>query len=146
MAEPPEPYVFTRRGRSWRLVILLGVIYAALIAAIVALDAAWWLVAALALTTLPALWDLYGDPVAGIRLGDSRLEWRSGRHHGALGLDEIDHVRMDTRWDFSVRVTAMLGGRQRVRLPYDALPAHRSLEAALQARGIRVERHHFTVF
>ena len=67
--------------------------------------------------------------------------------HGAeVPLSEIDHIRLDTRWDFSVRATVLLTNGKRLRLPYEALPPHRSFEAALQARGIRVERHHFNVF
>jgi len=105
----------------------------------------WWLMATLALLTLPALWDLWRDPSTGLRLDDTRLEWHSGRRSGTLDLSEIDHMRFDTRWDFSVRVTAMLDNNKRVRLPYEALPPHRALEAAFSARGLRVERHHFSI-
>ena len=116
------------------------------LAAILLVDAAWWLMAILALTTLPALWDLYADPSAGVHLGKAQLDWNSGRRHGMLDLAEIDHMRFDTGWDFSVRVTAMLRDDKQVRLPYDALPPHRDFETALQAHDIRVERHHFTRF
>ena len=58
---------------------------------------------------------------------------------------EIDHMRFDTRLDFSVRVSAVLADRRKVRLPYEALPQHKRLEAACHAHGLRVERHHFSL-
>jgi len=142
----PPAYSHARRGRSPRLMGVLICIYAALIAAILVYDAAWWLMALLALPTLPALYDLYADPEAGLDLDDSTLRWHSGRRRGELALAEIDHMRFDTRWDFSVRVTAVLTTGRKIRLPAESLPPHRALEAALQARGLRVERHHFTLF
>lgn len=139
-------YTFTRQGRSPRTLAILIVIYAMLIGAIILIDAAWWLMGALALVTLPALWDLWQDPHAGICLDDDKLNWHTGRHAGTLGLTEINHIRFDTRWDFSVRVTVVLRDKTRVRLPYDTLPPHHAFETALAERGIRVERHHFRVF
>lgn len=140
----PAPYSFTRQGRAPHTVAILIVVYAVLLAAVLLVDAAWWLMAALALPTLPALWDLYADPGAGVQLGAGRLDWHSGRRKGTLDLTEIDHMRFDTRWDFSVRVTAMLRDGKRVRLPYDALPPHHAFETALMAQDVQVIRHHFT--
>lgn len=140
------PLTFTRRGRDRRVLAVVIGIYGVLLAAIILVDAAWWLMAALALLTLPALWDLWRDPSAGIRLDDTRLDWHSGRRSGTLELREIDHMRFDTRLDFSVRVTAVLKNDKRIRLPYEALPPHRAFEAGFDARGIAVKRHHFTIF
>ncbi len=136
---------FSRRGRSPRLVGILICIYAALLAAILLIDAAWWLMALLALPTLPALYDLYANPEAGLTLDDTALRWRSGGRRGELALDEIDHMRLDTRWDFSVRATAVLKSGRKIRLPDESLPPHRELEQAIEARRMRVERHHFTI-
>lgn len=139
-------YCFSRRGRSPRLLGLLICIYGALLAAIVLYDAALWLMALMVLPTLPALYDLYTDPEAGLRLDGSTLHWHSGRRRGAVTLDEIEHMRLDTRWDFSVRVTAVLNSGRKLRLPAESLPPHRLLESEMLARGLRVERHHFTRF
>ncbi|MEY8830577.1 hypothetical protein AB9K34_19575 [Sedimentitalea sp. XS_ASV28] len=128
------------------MLIALVLIYAVLIGLCVMVDAAWWLVMLLAMPTLPALVDVLRDTRAGLRLSRNRLEWHTGKRHGALTLGEIDHMRLDTRWDFSVRATACLHDNKEVRLPYEAIPPHRALEAALQARGIPVQRRHFTVF
>jgi hypothetical protein len=142
----PEPFAFSRSGRTPGTMAILILIYATLIGAIILIDAAWWPMAGLALLTLPALWDLWRDPSAGLRLDNDRLDWHSGRRTGSLALHGIDHMRFDTRWDFSVRVTAVLSDNKRIRLPYEVLPPHRSFEKTLSAHGITVERHHFTIF
>ena len=117
-----------------------------MLGALVFFDAAWWLMALLGLCTLPALWEFWQNPGAGLTLCDRQLFWHTGRRSATLALTEIDHMRLDTRWDFSVRATAVLRNGKRVRLPCESLPPHRLLEQACAARGIRVERHHFTVF
>jgi hypothetical protein len=81
-----------------------------------------------------------------VRLSKDHLEWYTGTRKGALELAEIDYMRFDTRFDFSVRVTAILTNGKRIRLPDEAMPAHKTFEAELTARGIRVDRHHFVVF
>jgi len=141
-----DAFVFTRHGRSRRAVAILLCIYVALLAAIVLVDAAWWLMGGLALLTLPALWDLYRNPSAGVRLTGTRLDWHSGRRHGDLTLAEIDHMRFDTRWDFSVRVSAVLANKKRVHLPFESCPPHRTFEEALSGRGVTVRRSHFSFF
>lgn len=139
-------FVFARNGRSPRIAAILVAYYGAIAAAIVWLDAAWWLMALLALPGLPALWQFHANPSAGLRLSRDSLHWHSGRRHGDLALGEIERMRFDTRWDLSVRVTAIAGDGRRTRLPDESLPPYRTLEAALTARGIAIERHHFTVF
>ena len=139
-------FEFSRQGRSPRTVAILIIVYTGLIGAIILIDAAWWLMGILALLTLPALWDLWRDPSAGVRLDADRLDWHTGRRRATLELQEIEHMRFDTRWDFSVRVTAVLQDGKRVRLPYEALPPHRDFEKALVLIGVTVKRHHFAVF
>jgi hypothetical protein len=140
-----DAFEFTRHGRSRRAVLVLALIYGLLLAAVVLVDAAVWLMAVLALLTLPALWDLWRNPSAGVRLDATRLEWHSGRRAAWMDLAEIDHMRLDTRWDFSVRATAVPHTGKRVRLPFESLPPHRAFETTLTARGVRVERHHFSI-
>ncbi len=139
-------FVFVRRARTPRTMVLLALVHAALIAAVVLLDAALWLIGGLALLTVPALWDLVTDPEAGVRLSDTQLRWHSGRRRGDLALADIDHMRFDTRWDFSIRVSAVLRQGKRVHLPFESTPPHRSFEDQFQARGIPVKRTHFGFF
>ncbi|MCE8008891.1 hypothetical protein [Aestuariivita sp.] len=140
-----EPFTFEARGRSRKTMIALAVVYVLLLAGFILIDAAWWIVAFLALMTLPALWDLWSDRRSGLRLTEERLEWWSGRGKGEMPVSEIDHMRFDTRLDFSVRVSAVTAHKRRIRLPYEALPPHKIFEAACQARGLKTQRHHFTL-
>lgn len=141
-----DPFHFTRHNRNPRTVTILICIYAALIGAVIMIDAAWWLMAVLGLFTLPAVWDLYADTSAGLSLTQDTLEWHTGKRSAALDLGTIDHMRFDTRMDLSVRVTAVLHSGEKVRLPYEALPPQRRLETEFQNRDLRVIRHHFTLF
>ena len=140
-----DVFEYSSRGRSYRALVILAAVYAALLAALLIFDAAWWIVAVLAVFTLPALWDFYTNRHAGLRMTESTLEWWSGRGTAQMELSEIDHMRFDTRLDFSVGVSAVTADKQRVRLPYDALPPHKSFEAECQARGLKTERHHFSL-
>lgn len=141
-----EVFRFSRQGRSNRAAVALGCVYAVLALGILRFDAAWWIVALVALFTLPAAWDFWRNPSAGLELDTQRLSWHTGNRKGQLDLAEIDHMRFDTRWDLSVRVAAVLPNKKRVRLPYESLPKPRVLEQEFQARDITVKRHHFTIF
>lgn len=146
MSRAAAEFTFERQGRSQRAILALTVAYAMLFAAWWFLDATAWLIGAIGLCTLPALWEVFANPAAGLRLTQDRLIWHSGRRGGELRLDDIDHVRLDTRWDFSERASAVLSADKRIRLPYECLPPHRELEMELTARNIRTERHHFSFF
>ncbi|UWR01828.1 hypothetical protein K3740_12210 [Ruegeria conchae] len=139
-------FTFTRQNRNPRMVLILIGIYAVLTGLIVLFDAVWWLIGLLALTTLPALWDVLQDTSAGMELSDGTLRWHTGQRRGTLDLSTVKRFRFDTRWDFSVRVSAILKSEKRLRLPDESLPPHKQLEEVLQQAGIAVERHHFRVF
>jgi len=140
------PFAFTRQNRAPRNVIILIGVYAALLALVILFDAAWWLIGLLALTTLPALWDIVRDTRAGLSLDHGKIRWFSGNREAEVDLADIDHVRFDTRWDFSVRVSLVLMSGKRIRLPDESTPPHRDFEPILQGAALRVERHHFTAF
>jgi len=139
-------YSFTRRSRGARTLAILAVLWAGLLALVILFDAVWWLVGLLALTTLPAIWDVLRNHSAGLSLDRQELRWHSGKRHGELNAEDIAYFRFDTRWDFSVRVSVVLNSDKRIRLPDEAIPPHRVFEIALRDSGYRVERHHFTVF
>ncbi|KIC47041.1 hypothetical protein RA28_04855 [Ruegeria sp. ANG-S4] len=146
MTEPAQTFVFKRHNRSQRAVIVLICVYAALGGLLVIFDAVWWLVALLALTTLPALWDVVQNTNAGVQLDDQEISWHTGQRKGDIPLVQIEKFRFDTRWDFSVRVSAILKSGKRVRLPDESLPPHQQFEGVLKDAGFAVERHHFRVF
>jgi hypothetical protein len=143
-ARAPPPYRFVRAGRSWTAVLaVLGVWLACLIAWLV-LDAAGWIVGVVLLFTLPALADLWRGTDAGLEIDAGHLRWWSGSREVRLALSEIDHVRLVTRLDLSVRMAAVLTGGKKIRAPIEATPPARELDPALRAHGLRTERHHFT--
>ena len=137
------PLVFEVQARNPRTLIALLAVWATLAALWFWLDAAPWILGFLAVFTLPALYDLLANPVSGLRLDADTLSWHSGRRHADLALSEIDHMRLDTRLDFSVRATAVLTTGRKIRLPFECTPPHQAFEAALNAHGIKTQRHHF---
>lgn len=141
-----DDFVFVRQGRSHKTIAVLIVVYAVLISLVLLVDAVWWLMLVLALLTLPAVWDLATNPSAGVHLDDTQLRWHSGRRKAVVDLGEIDHMRFDTRWDFSVRVMVVLKTKKKIRLPFEALPPHRAFETVFLERDIPVKRHHFSIF
>ncbi len=140
------PFTFTRHNRTPRTTLILICVYAALAALLILFDAAWWLVGLLALSTLPAVWDVVRGTRAGMTLDRDRIKWFTGNREGEALLADIDHIRFDTRWDFSVRVSLVLASGKRIRLPDESTPPHKDLEITLQQAGFRVVRHHFNVF
>lgn len=110
-----------------------------------ALDAAPWIVAIPVLATLPAVWDFVTARPAGMRLSDDGIAWWSGRHRGDVALHRLSLVRFETRMDLSIRVRLVLDSGRRITLPPDALPPWSELQAAFETRGIRTERHHFSL-
>lgn len=139
------PYRFDRQGRSRTTAAILAGIWAALIAAWFRLEASPWILGALALCTLPALRDLVANPAAGLTLGQDTISWHSGPRTAEIAIAEIDHVRLDTRADLSVRATVISNTGRRIRVPPDAMPPHQTFESALNERSVRTERHHFSL-
>lgn len=143
---PAEDYSFSRRGRSSAAILATGGWLATLVVLWLVLDAALWLVALLTLPVLPAIADLIRNPLSGLNISHDRIKWFTGKLTGKAELAEIERVRFDTRWDFSVRATLILRSGKRIRLPQEATPPHAEADAEFQARGITTERHHFTAF
>lgn len=138
------PFEFTRHGRSWPTLLAVVVTWLACLIGFWVFDAAIWLVGVVLVFTLPALWDLYAGTQAGARLTDTALHWYSGENAVDVPLEQIDHVRLVTRLDLSVRAAVVLTSGRKLRLPPEATPPHELFEAALQARRITTQRHHFS--
>lgn len=143
---PAEDYSFSRRGRSPATMLAAGGWLAGLLVLWLGLGTMLWIVILLALPVLPALFDLIRNPLSGLKISGGRIEWFSGGLAASAELSEIERVRFDTRWDFSVRATLILHSGKRIRLPQEATPPYAEADAAFQARAIRTERHHFTAF
>jgi hypothetical protein len=140
-----EPFYWERQGRNPVTLYTVVGTWATLLALLILVEASPTLMGVLALFTLPAVWELYANPTAGMRIDADTLHWFSGKRKATLDWAEVTHVRLDTRLDFSVRATAMLTAGRKVRLPYECTPPDQLLEAVLNAHGVRTERHHFSL-
>jgi len=140
-----RPYHFRRTGRNPRTIIGVITVFGCLIAGHMILDVSRWILITLSIVTIPALWDIISNRQSGLSIAGNRLQWWSGTRHCEIDCTDIDHMRFDTRFDFSIRVSAVTCHNQSIRLPYDALPNHSLLEKACHEHGLRTERHHFTV-
>lgn len=141
-----EAYVYAAQGRNSRTLSALIIAWAVLAALYLFLNAALWIILLLALATLPALWDLWRNPSAGLVLDDSALLWHSGRRHAEIALSEIEKVRLDRSWDFTIRAIVVLHTGRKLRLPVESTPPTEALAAALEARQIKHERNPFSLF
>ena len=139
------PYSFETTGRNRKTLVALLVVWVGVIAAVVLLEASLWLMGLIALCTAPALYDLIAGRRSGVVLGDEGLSWFAGRRTGDIAWARISHMRLDTRLDFSVRASAVLISGRKVRLPLESTPDAGTFAAALSIRGIKVERHHFSL-
>ncbi len=140
-----DTYSYRRTGRNRATLLAVTGVWFVLVAAILLVDAAPWLMAILGAFTLPAVWDLYRNPESGLDFTPETLTWFTGSRDASVNWQEIEKIRLDTRLDFSVRASAVLHSGRKIRLPYECTPPHEMLEAALNARGIRTERHHFSL-
>ena len=139
------PYTFTSHGRRPATVITVLVIWAALIAAYVLLEAEPLILAVIGAFTLPALADLVRNPQSTLTLDETHLRWTSGRQDAEIALSEIDHLRFDTRLDMSVRLSVVRPSGLKIRVPYPATPPHTTFEPLARAAGLTTRRYHFSL-
>lgn len=140
-----EAFTYRKEGRSRAALYAVVGIWFVLIALVIIVDAAPWLMLLVGLFTLPAIWDLWKNPQSGLDFTPSALTWFTGKREGSVAWEEIERFRLDTRLDFSVRASAVLHSGRKIRLPYECTPQHQLFEAAVNARGFRTERHHFSL-
>ena len=139
------PYAYETSGRNRRTLVSVLLVWAAIIAAVVLLDASVWIAGLVGLCTVPALYDLAAGRRSGVAMGPDGLSWFAGRRTGQIAWNRISHMRLDTRLDFSVRASAVLITGRKVRLPLESTPDAETFERELGARDIKVERHHFSL-
>jgi hypothetical protein len=137
-----DPLRFERSARGPRALALIAT-SAATMLALILLDAAWWITAALALLTLPAIIEAIRDARATLTLDDHALSWSSGRRAQSVPLPRIAEVRLATTLDFSQRATVHADTGERLRIPPECLPPGRVLDDALKARAIPHRRSLF---
>ncbi|WP_298857429.1 hypothetical protein [uncultured Sulfitobacter sp.] len=139
------PYTYISQGRRPATVITVLVIWAALITALVLLEAEPLILAVIGAFTLPALYDLVRNPHSTLTLDETHLRWTSGRQDAEIALSEIDHLRFDTRLDMSVRLTVVRPSGVKVRVPFPATPPHATFEPLARSAGLTTRRYHFSL-
>lgn len=145
MPEPPLPFAWQREGRNGATLIVVSLLWVLLAAAWAKLDAAWWIITPIWLLSLPAVYDIWRNPISGLHLDHTQLSWFTGQIHGQVALEDINHVRLDTRLDLSLRITLVLCSGRHLRLPAPVAPPPEPLETAMRAAGITTRRHHFSL-
>ena len=137
---------YVRNSRNFRYITTIWVIYTVLCFAYFVINVAWWILAFFVIATLPTIYEIISNRKSDLCLADNKLKCWSGRYKLEMCLTDIDYIRFDTRFDFSVRVSAVTVTDQRIRLPYDALPNAKILELACEAQGLQTKRQHFLFF
>ncbi|MCF2870243.1 hypothetical protein L0664_04115 [Octadecabacter sp. G9-8] len=117
-------------------------IWAGLFALWAGLDMATWIALFLAAFTLPALWDIIRDPRNTIEVWPNRIVWSSTLGQGDR--TDVDHVRLNRRFDGTFKATLVHVGGATTRLPPDIAPPVDAFEAALKDAGIASQRHPFS--
>lgn len=139
------PYTYTSHGRRPATILTVVLIWAALIAAYVLLEADPVILSVIGAFTLPALYDLVRNPRSTLTLDDTYLRWSSGNQDAEIALSEIEYLRFDTRLDMSVRLSIVRPSGVKIRVPYPATPPHGSFEPLARTAGLTTRRYHFSL-
>jgi len=117
--------------------------WAALLVLYLLFNAASLIILVLACASLPALYDIGANASAELQIDSTEISWRSGRRRASLPRGQLKLVRLDTRLDFSLRMTLHTYQGGKIRLPYECVPSANAIEDALKTYDIVFERHHF---
>ena len=141
----PDAKEFTYRaiGRNWTTLIVTLSVWVVLAFLSLRVEMAPWLAMIVFLFTLPADYDLISARASGIKVNGDQIAWYAGKRNNSVAANLIDHIKLDTRLDLSVRCTLVLSSGQKVKVPFEACPKHRALEAQLHAHGYTTRRQHF---
>ena len=138
-------FTFQRAARNPRAVGFVLLWWLVIFVFYAFLNGSWAILAILALCSGPALLDIYRGTTAALQITAKDIQWRSGKRAGNLARGQLKSVRFDTRLDLSLRMTLLTYQDEKLRLPYECTPKASDIEAALKARDIPYERHHFTL-
>ena len=137
-------YHWKKQGRRPATFVLVVSIWSVMAFLHLILGATWIITACIGLLTFPAVFDLLRNPQTSFEIWPNRLVWRSSFISGDV--NDIDHLRLDRRFDGAMKITIIhLGGAQ-TRLPPDVTPPPNKIEPALKEAGITVQRNPFSPF
>jgi len=124
-------------------VIPIVAVWACVLLGLVVLNMVWWLAVILLAFTLPALWDVVRNSHAWVEVWPNRIIWQSALDSGDRS--DIDHVRLNRRFDGGMKITLVHVGGATTRLQPDVAPPVDAFQAALEDAGIAVQRHPFSI-
>ena len=145
MTQNGGTYLYETRGRNPRTALALAAVVLVLIG-LNAIGTVFWIMFGVALFAVPAAMDMLFDLRTEFTLDETAIKWRNRTQEAEIPLHEIDKVRLDGRFDLSVRITVILRDQSKVRIPHDVQPPHKVLESELKKRDVTTARHPFTLF
>ncbi|MGB7317785.1 MAG: hypothetical protein WBC85_07445, partial [Planktotalea sp.] len=113
-----DAFHFERRARSPRAIFFIALWWAAIALLHFAIQANPWILLLLALVSLPAIYDLGANASAILTIDAQHIAWRSGQRGATCPRAQLQKVRLDTRLDFSLRMTLIPHQGRKIRLPY----------------------------
>lgn len=137
-------YEWEGRGRRPAVFVAIVALWFAAAALWLIFSVAWFIVLLLLATSAPLIRDALRDDTTRVEVWPKRLVWTSSLTSGDRA--DIDRVRLDRRFDGSMKITLLHPNGSHTRLPPDVTPPPDALEAALDEAGISAERHPFSVF
>ena len=140
--DTPE-FTYRAIGRNWTTLIVTLSVWVVLAFLLLRVEMAPWLAMIVFLFTLPAVYDLISARASGIIVNRNQIAWYAGKRDNSAAASLIDHIKLDTRLDLSVRCTLVLSSGQKIKVPFEACPNHRALETQLHAHGYTTRRQHF---
>ncbi|MCC1491587.1 hypothetical protein [Cognatishimia sp. F0-27] len=136
---------FERQGRRPRVALVIALYWVGLAVLWLGLDAAPWILALLGLFTVPATLDFATDRRDWIEITPGLLRWGSGRQEVDVAAGRIAHVRLERRFDMTMRARVTLDSGKRMTIPQACLPRSEILESALRDAGYSVQHHPFSL-
>lgn len=136
-------YRYERRGRRGSTLFKLAIVWGIIAFCLLYLDMVWWIAALVLAITLPAIIDYIKDKRIWIEVWPNRLVWQASLSGGESGT--IDHIRLNRRFDGTMKVILVHVGGATTRLPPDLAPPSEPFEAALQTAGFSVQKHPFSI-
>jgi len=135
-----EEFRYSRSGRQPRGVALTAIAVALLLIAVFILQIHPLIAAVFGALMLPAIWDIAVDTKSDLTLSDTALSWRMGGRGDTYQLHEIERINTRFSWDFSHKARVLMKTGRKHRIPPPCVPQDGSLDAALEARGVTVEK------
>ena len=137
-------YRHERHGRSWTVILPILIMWISILLIWLFFNLIWEMMVILLVFTLPALWDVICDTHSWVEVWPKQIVWASALRGGDRS--DINHVRINRRFDGSIKITLIHVSGAHSRLPPDITPPVDEFQAALKEAGIANQKHPFSPF